>query len=133
MPEEEPKSFEETTGRKEDSAVFNDAIEVSIGGVSYPLKKPPIRKAREWRSKLITLQQSLQAKAGNGSGDLEVFSYINDSHLPALSALVANYCDSSGLTVEILETQGTDEELIDAFMAIMRHCRIPLDRMKTAI
>lgn len=132
MPEQDNVlDFETLTGRKEEEAVFNDPVKVVIGGKPYPLTKHTIRQARDWRSRMITMMGTLQLKA-EGEGGLETFAYINDQHLPAMAELVAEYSSSSGLTVEIIETQGTDDELVDAFMAVLRHCRIPLDRMKTA-
>lgn len=122
--------FESVTGRTEEQATFNDPIIINIGGISYSVKKPVIRKAREWRSKLIKMQGTLQAQTGNGAGEWEIAGYVNESHMPAIAELVAAYCEPAGLTVDKIETEGTDEELVDAFMAIMKHCRIPLDRMR---
>ena len=120
--------FPEITGRSEEQAVFNDAEEfICVGGKQYGLRKLTIGQARAWRKKFSGLL-AMQEKAAAGGGP-ELQLQLTDDLLVQLTEIVAQYCQPAGLSREIIEAEGTEDELMEAFQSVVRHSRVPFEKL----
>lgn len=112
----------------EDPIIFNEATEsVTLGGKPYPLKRLTIKRGREWRQGLMALLGA-QQKAQDAPDGLQL--ELTDEIIGQLSEIVSGYIEN--LSKEFLEETADDQELIEAFLAIMRHARIPFEKLGQA-
>lgn len=114
----------------EEQIILNEpTASIILGGQKYGLRKLTIAKAIKWRKQFESLLE-LQKKAQNGAGEISLQLDMTEELLVKLSIIVSSYLGGS-LTAEWILENAEEEELLEAFMAIVKHSRVPFERLGT--
>jgi hypothetical protein len=120
--------------RSEDEIISRAPIKVTLGSAQYDLKPLPILKAREWRTKLIEVMQTI---VGDMSAEQSTITMG-----PALTAALVAFPEKVAdlvfqwepvLPAQTILEEATEEQVAVAFATIMRFAYPFLAQLATTV
>jgi hypothetical protein len=124
--------MDKKSGRSEEAVLFQDAIEVTLGGKQYSIKLLRIREAREWRKQLATLIGALPSYANVTTEDPTAFEGAISAMMVTIPDKVTDlfFAYAKDLERESIEAEATDAEVAEAFKKVVA-VAFPLARVLT--